>query len=144
MNKQKTPAKKEIIIYLGGVSQACLAVIIRESCWLEGLSWWLSDRESSCQCRRCSFDPRVGTIPWRREWQPTPVFLPGKSHGQRSLAGYSPWGRKESDMTERLNNNNWLKTQSLGWNDVVKSSKPSLERDAEKLQERSRPSWGLD
>ena len=58
--------------------------------------------------------------------------------------GYSPWGRKESDMTERLNNNNWLKTQSHGWNDVVKSSKPSLERDAEKLQERSRPSWGLD
>ena len=39
---------------------------------------------------------------WRRKWQPTPVFLPGKSHGQRSLVGYSPWGRKESDMTERL------------------------------------------
>ena len=41
-------------------------------------------------------------IPWRRAWQPTPVFLPGESHGQRSLAGYSPWGRKESDTTERL------------------------------------------
>ena len=39
---------------------------------------------------------------WRRKWQPTPVFLPGKSHGQRSLGGYSPWGRKESDTTERL------------------------------------------
>ena len=39
---------------------------------------------------------------WRRKWQPTPVFLPGESHGQRSLVGYSPWGRKESDMTERL------------------------------------------
>ena len=39
-------------------------------------------------------------IPWRRAWQPTPVFLPGDSHGQRSLVGYSPWGRKESDMTE--------------------------------------------
>ena len=38
--------------------------------------------------------------PWRREWLPTPVFLPGESHGQRSLAGYSPWGHKESDMTE--------------------------------------------
>ena len=38
--------------------------------------------------------------PWRREWQPTPVFLPGESHGQRSLAGYSPWGRTESHMTE--------------------------------------------
>ena len=39
---------------------------------------------------------------WRRKWQPTPVLLPGKSHGQRSLVGYSPWGHKESDMTERL------------------------------------------
>ena len=38
---------------------------------------------------------------WRRKWQPTPVFLPGKSHGQRSLVGYCPWGRKESDMTDR-------------------------------------------
>ena len=39
---------------------------------------------------------------WRRQWQPTPVLLPGKSHGQRSLVGYSPWGREESDMTEQL------------------------------------------
>ena len=49
---------------------------------------------------RCRFDPQVRKIPWRRAWQPTPVFLPGESHGQRSLAGYSPWGRKQSDMTE--------------------------------------------
>ena len=42
----------------------------------------------------------VGKIPWRRKWQPTPVFLPGESHGQRSLAGYSPQGHKESDTTE--------------------------------------------
>ena len=48
------------------------------------------------------FDPWVGKIPWRRKWQPTPVFLPGESYGQRSMVGYSPWGRKESDMTERL------------------------------------------
>ena len=40
---------------------------------------------------------------WRRKWQPAPVFLPGKSHGWRSLVGYCPWGRKESDTTERLN-----------------------------------------
>ena len=46
------------------------------------------------------FDPCVGKIPWRRNWQPTPVFLPGESHGQRSLAGYGPWGRKESDTSE--------------------------------------------
>ena len=39
---------------------------------------------------------------WRKKWQPTPVFLPGKSHGQKSLVGYSPWGRKKLDMTERL------------------------------------------
>jgi len=47
-------------------------------------------------------------IPWRRKWQPTPVFLLGKSCGQRDMAGYSPWGRKELDMTERVNNNNIL------------------------------------
>ena len=49
---------------------------------------------------RCGFNPRVGKIPWRRKWQPIPVLLPEKSHGQRSLAGYSPWGHKESDTTE--------------------------------------------
>ena len=46
------------------------------------------------------FDPWVGKISWTRKWQPTPVFLPGKFHVQRSLAGYSPWGHKESDMSE--------------------------------------------
>ena len=49
------------------------------------------------------FNPWVGKISCKRKWQPTPVFFPGKSHGQRSLIGYSPWGRKESDMTEQLN-----------------------------------------
>ena len=57
------------------------------------------------QCRRPGFDPYVGKIPWRRAWQPTPVFLSGESHGQRSLVGYSPWGPKESDMTEQLTHN---------------------------------------
>ena len=52
------------------------------------------------QCRRLGFVPWVGRIPWRREWLFTPVFLPGESHGQRRLAGYSPWGHKELDMTE--------------------------------------------
>jgi len=51
-------------------------------------------KESSCQCRRPGFDPWVRKIPWRRAQQPTPVFLPGKSHGQRSLVGYSLWGYK--------------------------------------------------
>ena len=62
-------------------------------------------KEPACHCRRRKrrgFDPWVWKIPWRRAWQLTPVFLPGESHGQRGLAGYSPWGRKESDRTERL------------------------------------------
>ena len=50
--------------------------------------------------KRHGFDPWVGKIPWRRAWQPTPVFLPGESHGLRILADYSPRGHKESDMTE--------------------------------------------
>ena len=59
---------------------------------INGLPWWLSDKEPTYQCRRRN--PWVGKIPWRKKWQPTSVFLPGKSHGQRSLAGYSPWGCK--------------------------------------------------
>ena len=62
-----------------------------------------SGKEPAYQCRRhqrLQFSLWVGKISWRRAWQPTPVFLPGKSHGQRSLVGYSPWGCKESDMTE--------------------------------------------
>ena len=60
-----------------------------------GLPRWLSGKESACQCRRhrrCGFDPWVGKIPWSRKWQPTLVFLPGESYGQRSLVGYNPWG----------------------------------------------------
>ena len=71
----------------------------------EGLPWWLSGKEPSCQCRRHkrhAFDPWVRKMPWRREWQPTPVFLPGKSPGQRSLVGYTPWGCKESYTTAQL------------------------------------------
>ena len=66
---------------------------------------WHSGEESSCQCRRyerCRFNPWVRKIPWRRKQKPTPVFLPVKPHGQRSLAGYSPWGHKKSNTTERL------------------------------------------
>ena len=55
---------------------------------------WLSGRESACQYRSHGFDPSVRKVPWREKWQPTPVFLPGKSHGQRRLAGYSPQGHK--------------------------------------------------
>ena len=67
------------------------------SCWLP---WWLSGKEPACPCRRCWFNHWVGKILWRKKWQPTPVFFPGESHGQRSLVGYSPWGHRESDTTE--------------------------------------------
>ena len=52
-----------------------------------GLSWCLSGKETTCQRRRHRFDPWVGKMPWRRKWQPAPVFLPGKPYGQRSLVG---------------------------------------------------------
>ena len=55
---------------------------------------------ANSRCKRSGFDPWVGKIPWRRRWQPTPGFLPGESQGQRSLAGYSPRGRNDSDMAE--------------------------------------------
>ena len=64
--------------------------------------WWLSGKESACQCRRHGVDPWLGKISWRRKWQPTPVFLPGKPHGQKSLLGHSPWDHKDSEMTEQL------------------------------------------
>ena len=59
-------------------------------------------KEPTCQCRRCKrcwFDPWVGKIPWRKKWQPTPIFLLGESHGQRSLTGYSPQDRRDWDTT---------------------------------------------
>ena len=59
-----------------------------------GLRRWCSGKEYACQCRRQRFNPWVRRIPWRRKWQPIPVFLPGKSHGQRIPVGYSPWGHK--------------------------------------------------
>ena len=84
--------------------------------WFNGFSFrkWLnscglpcgSDQEPVAQIclqiRRPEFDPWVRKIPLRRECQPTPVFLPGEFHGQKSLEGYSPWGHKESDTTEQL------------------------------------------
>ena len=55
------------------------------------------------QCRRPRFNSWVRKIPWRREWQPTSVFLPKEFHGQRSLVGHSPWGHEELDTTEVTN-----------------------------------------
>ena len=64
--------------------------------------WWLSRSRIHLQHRRCGFQSRVREIPWSRAGPPTSIFLPGESQGQRSLAGCSPWGHKELDLTERL------------------------------------------
>ena len=59
-----------------------------------------SEKEPACQHRRGDFNPWVGKIPWRRAWQPTPVFLPGESHGQRCLKSYCLQGRKETQLKQ--------------------------------------------
>ena len=76
-----------VIIYL-------LVLIISTRVLVLGLPWWLSGKESACQCRRHMFDSWVDKIPWGRKWQHTLVFLPGKAHGQSSLVCYSPRGRE--------------------------------------------------
>ena len=67
-----------------------------------GLPGWLRWWKVCLQCRGPKFKPWVGKTPWRRKWHPTPVLLPGKSHGWRSLVACSPWGREESDTAEWL------------------------------------------
>ena len=87
-----------------------------------------SGKEYTCQFRRHSkykFHPGVRKIPWRREWQPTPVFFPGEFHGQRSLAGPTSWSHKESDMTKRLTHSDDCKcTEKKPW--IVKMVKQIL------------------
>ena len=81
-----------------------------------GLPRWLSGEIFAWQCGRwgsCKFEPWIGQIPWRRKWQPTPVFLPGKFHGQRNLVGSSPWGhRVQHDWAaEQLCTHTYIYTQ---------------------------------
>ena len=83
------------ILSLWGTDKYCLIPPI----WGTLTSWWLGGKEFACQCWRLGVDPWDRKIPWRRKWQLTLVFLPGKSHGQRSWACHSPWGHKESDTT---------------------------------------------
>ena len=81
-----------------------------------GFPRWLSGKESICQCnrcRRCGFNYLFGKILWKRRWQLTPVFLPGESHRQRSLAGYSLWGCKELYVTERARAHTHTHTHGL-------------------------------
>ena len=98
---------------------------------------WLSSKESA---------PNAGDTPWRRKWQPSPVFLPEKSHGQRSLVGYSPWGHKKSDITEQLSTHIYLYelVRTLGL-EVTKSPQgllvPLTGRDENQASFRLRWTW---
>ena len=91
-----------------------------------GLPQWLSSKRVHLQYRKPGFDPWVWKILWRKKWQPTPVFLPGKSHGQGSLAGYSSWGRKSGLVTK-------LPPPLLGDNFVKTSTHTGVENQHGKL-----------
>ena len=78
---------------------------IASGTWLSGLPWWLHGKEFTCQCKRCRFDHWVRKITWRRKWQPTPVFLPGKSHGQRHLWATIHGVAKSQTRLKKLINN---------------------------------------
>ena len=71
------------------------SMIVKERYCVLGFPGGSDGKESAYNVGDPWFDPYVGKIPWRREWQPTPVFLPGESHGQRSLVGYSAWHQKD-------------------------------------------------
>ena len=93
---------------------------------------WFSGKEATCNAGDMGSIPVLGRFPWRRAWQPTPAFLPGESHGQRSLVGCNPWGHKESDMTEHTHTHIHT-TESYFF--VFLSASPS--RDSSK----PRPAW---
>ena len=80
----------------------CVYMCVCVRVHIYGLLWWLTWLRILLQCRRPGFDSWVRKMPWRSKKLPTPVFLPGEFHGQRSLAGYSSRGLKESDTTEQL------------------------------------------
>ena len=84
------------------VSSLAMMFSLDNSYQIEGTSLVAQRVKNLPVMRETGFDPWVGKISWRRQGQPTPVFLPGESHGWRSLVGCSPWGHKESDTTEQL------------------------------------------
>ena len=98
-----------------------------------GLTWWLSGKESACQCRRCrrcGFNTRVRKIPWRRKWQPTPIFLPGKSL-QRGAWQATVHGVAESDMSDWATE---LHTQGVKIGATEKQQVTSLMRDLDEFR----------
>ena len=104
------------IKYSTSVQKICGQSQLKWSIENTGLPNWQSRKESTCPCRwytRPGFNPWVGKIPWRRKWLPTPVSLPGKSHGQRSLAGYTPWDHEQLDTTEWLHTHTHTHTHTL-------------------------------
>ena len=115
------PDFPEMILYLRQTSELFIAWMITMVApdvygifkHFKWFPWWLRQQRICLQCRRPGSIPWVGKIPWRRKWLPTPVFLPGEFHGQRSLVGCSPWDNKELDTTEQLtlsNDHRFLKT----------------------------------
>ena len=85
-------------------------------------------KESVCKAGDPWFDPWFRKIPWRKEWRPTPVFLPGELHGQRSLKGYSPRGRKELDTAEATDAHTRTWTSGRGYDELSGGSVKSLLR----------------
>ena len=77
-----------------GVERSRTQLRDRTDRYQKGFPWWLSSKESACNSVDLGLIPRSVRFPWIRKWQLTPVFLPGESHGQRSLQGYSLWGHK--------------------------------------------------
>ena len=104
--------------------------------WPLGLPGGTGGKEPTCQCwrhKRCWFDPWIGEIPWRRKWHPTPVFLLGESHGQRSLAGYSLWGPQgvrhdwaSENLIDRRNSAPWRQPTPNLQNNVFTCLQPRL------------------
>ena len=88
-----------IFLFYFSISISSLILLTYSNKWVSQVAQW---QRLCLQCRKHKFDPWVGKIPWSSKWQLTLVFLPGKFHGERSLAVCSPWGHKESDMTEQL------------------------------------------
>ena len=96
IRKQDIRVIQPFFLYL----RKCFIVVRSTQYW--GFPGGSDGKESACNAGDLGSIPGSGNIPWRRAWQPTPIFLSGEFHGQRRLVGYSPWGRKESDMTEYL------------------------------------------
>ena len=101
------------------------------------MAQWVKNLPAMQETQETQVWSRVRKIPWRRKWQPTPVFLPGESHGQRSLAGYSPWGHKELDMTEWISTYTNKLQKERGW------ERKTIGKKRELGWVRTRKIWGF-